>query len=196
MLEVSLPVMVEILITMYSQSSIVRPLHTILSFVSNERKDTYPNSALHIPLLHGGDVLYTFYDLPPSPENPAFNIDVAEQWQLYILGFALESNPNYFNPSTNITKYGDENKVIKFDYKDIASEVSDPFAGIRCDSLWPTVWQEYGEYEPPGRYNKIDVKAKVNGKSRGKPQRKPLSNSGKGREQDVLALGHLNSFLP
>ena len=110
---------------------------------------------------------YTFYDLPPSPEIPFFNVEVAEQWQKYILGFALKSNPNYLNPTINITKYGEENRAINFDYTKIASAVSDPYANVLCDSLWPSVWGDYGSYEAPRQGHEIAIKAKA--KSKGKP---------------------------
>lgn len=120
---------------------------------------------------------YTFYDLPPSPEKPSFNKDVAEEWQKYLMGFVLESDPNYLRPTTNMSKYGAENKAILFHFEDIAREVQDPFAGALCDAMWPGVWRAYGEYGPGG-HQKADEEGMA----------KSLSDVWKGVKQDVLAL--------
>lgn len=36
---------------------------------------------------------------------------------------------------------------MQFDYKDIAKEITDPYAGVLCDEVWPSVWESYGEGE-------------------------------------------------
>lgn len=89
---------------------------------------------------------YTFYDIPIHAD-PKLNTSIATQWQKYVLGFALESNPNYFDPAVNVTKYGNETNMLKFDCKDEAKIVEDPYSGWLCDEFWPRLWKFYGEWE-------------------------------------------------
>ena len=103
---------------------------------------------LNWPLLHGGDVAYTFYDNPETVK-PGFNIHVAETWQQYLLGFVLESDPNHLNPVVPIPKYGQESLVVQFDQTG-ANVVVDPRRGPLCDAFWPETWATYGTFPKSG----------------------------------------------
>lgn len=98
-----------------------------------------------LPLLHGQDVPYTFYDTPETSQG--VNKAIAENWQKYVMGFVLEGRPNLLNPKTPMNRYGEDAKVIQFDFWNITVETTDQFKGPRCDESWPEIWAAYGEPE-------------------------------------------------
>jgi len=92
---------------------------------------------------------YTFYDTPETVKS-GFNIDVAEIWQQYLLGFVLESDPNHLSPVVRIPKYGEASLVVQFNQTG-ANIVKDPYQSSLCDVFWPMIWRTYGTFPKSGK---------------------------------------------
>ncbi|KAF4625117.1 hypothetical protein G7Y89_g13052 [Cudoniella acicularis] len=108
----------------------------------------------NISMLHGQDMPYTFYNKNTSSTDVVPYI--AEQWQKYLMGFVLKSDPNFLNTTTKMAKYGSEGNVVQFDWANGTTLVKDSHKGKRCDEFWPRIWDAYGVEErgpepgPPG----------------------------------------------
>ncbi|KAI5782663.1 Carboxylesterase [Geopyxis carbonaria] len=109
----------------------------LFSVVSNK----YPNNILKLPLLHGGDVNYTFFD----DDNAEVDTAIAHNWQKYLMGFVVQDNPNAYAPKVNMAKYGIAANIVELDLTSKAKLSTDRFKGNKCDVQWPTIWDALGD---------------------------------------------------
>lgn len=116
------------------------------SYMSEYVDTTPPNNLIRLPLCHGQDCAYTFFD-----DDPPKGMDktIAVNWQNYLMGFVLAGNPDLLDPIREMKTYGEEANVMRFAAavlnRDKARIVPDPLAGVNCDDDWPRIWDGYGE---------------------------------------------------
>jgi hypothetical protein len=102
------------------------------------------------PIFHGQDVPYTFFDQP----NSKINENIAVEWQKYLLGFVIDSDPNLLNPVTKFENYYDNSaygEVLELDVTGggITGMIDDPFSTDLCDEFWPLIWRIYNSEGKP-----------------------------------------------
>ncbi|KAH8676790.1 Carboxylesterase family-domain-containing protein [Tricladium varicosporioides] len=101
------------------------------------------------PLAHGADIPFTFFDEADESSNPdPVKAKLAPEWQKYLMGFVLKSDPNFLSPKVNMSIYGEGGKVAELSEKGV-SVVNDVYKGERCDVFWPGVWDAYGAEDGP-----------------------------------------------
>jgi hypothetical protein len=104
------------------------------------------------PIFHGQDVPYTFFDeLQP---NPKINEDIAIEWQKYLLGFVIDSDPHLLKPRTRMEGYyenSEHGKVLELDVTGHGdtSVITDPFSTHLCDHFWRLIWLHYNSEGKP-----------------------------------------------
>jgi hypothetical protein len=90
--------------------------------------------------------------------NPKINEGIAIEWQKYLLGFVIASDPNLLKPLTEMEYYDKsiDGQVLELDVTgdgDI-NVVTDPFSTKLCDEFWPSIWSVYNSKGEPIEYGK------------------------------------------
>jgi hypothetical protein len=101
------------------------------------------------PIFHGQDVPYTFFD----EQSPTIKEGLAIEFQKYMLGFVIASDPNLLKPVTPMEGYyenSEKGKIVELDVEGgTTSRVTDPFSTGLCDGFWPYVWSIYNSELKP-----------------------------------------------
>jgi hypothetical protein len=98
------------------------------------------------PIFHGQDVPYTFFDEPQ--QSPKINEGIAIEFQKYMLGFVIASDPNLLKPVTPMEGYyenSEDGMILELDVigDGNTSWITDPFSTGLCDQFWPLIWRHY-----------------------------------------------------